>query len=222
MTRIVAISDLHGYLPNNLPEADILLIGGDVTPTHNHGTKFQDLWLKADFSDWLRAQKAEHIVGIGGNHDFALQRTKGLGASLPWTYLKDETVDIDGLAIHGSPWSVTFGGWAFMMDDSKLWNKWNLIPATADVLLVHGPMFMYGDKVGERYKIQGENPHVGSKSLRAWFEDGPHNISLLVCGHIHEGRGMWKAANDKITIANVSQMDEDYLPREIGYMEFDI
>ena len=30
--KICTISDLHGYLPNNIEESDLLLIAGDLIP----------------------------------------------------------------------------------------------------------------------------------------------------------------------------------------------
>ena len=47
------MSDLHGFLPYILEEFDLLLIGGDVCPFHNHLRQYQHEWLTHEFRDWL-------------------------------------------------------------------------------------------------------------------------------------------------------------------------
>ena len=71
--RIVVISDLHGHLPE-LPDFDLLLIGGDVCPATNHNRYFQEDWLNGTFSTWINSLPYRNVfsrvVMIAGNHDF--------------------------------------------------------------------------------------------------------------------------------------------------------
>lgn len=225
--RIVATADLHGWLPGlnsqqEIPECDLLLIAGDVCPVWNHERKFQADWLRTTFADWLKAQPAKAIVGIGGNHDFVLQDSASIGRQLPWSYLNNEdiTVALEGhesLKVWGSPYSNRYGKWAFMKDDADLGLMWKDIPRDIDILLVHGPPFGYGDKVlgynwsgAESKWVNGE--HVGSASLanQLHYEVWP-NLKMVVFGHIHEAYGEY--TSDKgVRFLNVSQMNEEYEP----------
>src|SRR2546423_393204 len=88
--RIVAMSDLHGYLPEAVPECDLLLLAGDVAPATNHGIPFQAGWLDQHFRRWLRRLPARKIVGIAGNHDLIFDHEpQRVPHDLPWTYLQD-------------------------------------------------------------------------------------------------------------------------------------
>jgi Icc-related predicted phosphoesterase len=200
--KVAAISDLHGYLPD-VPACDVLLVAGDVCPVEDHDLDFQRRWLEGRFAEWLGGLDAGAIVGIAGNHDFVAETDPGLLRRLPWTYLSDETVEVDGLRIHGSPWTVTFMQWAFMKDEDELVATWARIPDDADVLITHGPPFGYGD-------LAVHGLHVGSGTLAARLGDLEH-LKLHAFGHIHESGG----SRDTIgaaTLANVSYVDFDYRP----------
>lgn len=219
MTKIVATSDFHGYLPE-IPECDILLVGGDVCPVYNHDRKFQAAWLRSYFKRWLKEVPAKHIVGIGGNHDFVIQDSYKFKKELPWHLLYSETVEIEGLKIWGSPYSPSFGNWAFMRSDKSLAEEWEKIPSDTDILLVHGPMYGYGDAVIRysfrptasgvvREKLMGE--HVGSSTLRNRLAYGEFNsLKLFVFGHIHEGYGTGSVDDLGFIWANVSHVNEEY------------
>ncbi len=200
--NIAAISDLHGYLPDT-PPCDLLLIGGDVCPVYDHGLDFQRRWLETELAPWLSRQPAESIVGIAGNHDFVAEVDEELMRSLPWSYLVDETARVDGLAVHGSPWTVTFMDWAFMRGDDELASMWARIPEDTDVLVTHGPPFGHGDLV-----INGNRG--GSVSLLHRLEELPQ-LRLHICGHIHEGGGT-RSQVGTVEVVNVSYVDFDYRP----------
>jgi hypothetical protein len=116
--KVIALSDLHGHLPA-IPACDLLIVAGDVCPVNDHTVDRQVRWLRGPFSDWLNSAPAELAFGIAGNHDFALRETE-VGLDLPWLYLCDNGMDYCGLKVYGSPWTPTFGSWAFMEDDAKL------------------------------------------------------------------------------------------------------
>lgn len=206
--KVALTADLHGYLPD-VPECDVLLIVGDVCPNRDHSRRYQEAWLKEPFAEWLDelAVSGVAVIGVGGNHDFALQFDKKLGYSLPWYYLKDETVGINGLKIHGSPWSVSFGSWAFMMEESKLREKWRLIPDELDVLMVHGPPQDYCD-------LTSRGDRAGSRTLTERLQE--IDVRIVVCGHIHEARGF------RGNVDNVSFVDLKYVPYEAGIEVVDL
>ena len=62
--KIVCISDLHGYLPTEMPKGDVLVIAGDICPATDHSAVFQQAWLSTEFNTWLDAMKYNNIVCI--------------------------------------------------------------------------------------------------------------------------------------------------------------
>ncbi len=197
---IAAISDLHGFLPA-IPPCELLLIGGDLCPATNHALDYQRSWLEGPFADWLSGLDTGAIVGIAGNHDFVAQADPELMRRLPWRYLCDESIEIDGLAIHGAPWTPTFGDWAFMRDDGDLGRVWAGIAEGADILITHGPPLGHGDDT-----VRGVD--AGSASLLRRLPALPR-LRLHVFGHIHEGGGS-RTKLGGATLANVSHVDFDY------------
>src|SRR5260370_33826784 len=102
--KIVALADLHGYLPSSVPACDLLLLAGDLTPVQNHDPGFQAEWLDGPFRAWLQRQPVRKIVGIAGNHDFVFEQMPFLvPQDLPWTYLQDSGTEWEGLEISGTP-----------------------------------------------------------------------------------------------------------------------
>jgi Icc-related predicted phosphoesterase len=202
--RVAAISDLHGFLPE-IPACDVLLIAGDVCPVDDHGLDHQRAWLEGPFTGWLRELDAGAIVGVAGNHDFIAQAEPKLMRRLPWTYLYDETAELDGLRVHGSPWTPTFMNWAFMQDDADLATVWAQIPGDVDILVTHGPPFGYGD-------LAVHGLHCGSETLlRRLPQLG--RLKLHAFGHIHEAGGARDTLGRTI-LANVSYVDFDYRPAQ--------
>lgn len=201
--KIVAISDLHGQLPE-IPPCDLLLIAGDICPVTDHGVAYQADWLDTEFRRWLRSlTHVGHVVGVAGNHDFIFERAPQLlPRDLPWTYLQDELTEVAGLRIWGTPWQPWFFDWAFNGRPDELKERWALIPDAVDVIVVHGPPHGYGDGVPRYERVENTGcPHL----LRRIEDIKPR---LVVFGHIHEGRGQWQ--HGPTTLANVTIVDEGY------------
>lgn len=203
--KIVAMSDMHGYLPDAVPECDLLLLVGDLTPATNHDPFFQAQWLGGEFRQWLRRQPAEAIIGIAGNHDFVFEQAPDfVPRDLPWIYLQDSGTQWRGIKIWGTPWQPWFFDWAFNGDPARLKRQWSLIPDDTELLVVHGPPHGYGDGVPERSGVRHTGcPHL----LERICEVKPR---LVVFGHIHEGRGQWEIG--PTTLANVTLLDAAYRP----------
>lgn len=182
--KIVAVADLHGDLPE-LPPADLVLLAGDICPTWSRAedVRKQAAWLESDFRPWLESLQAARVIGIAGNHDVVFARAPECVPSLPWTYLQDSGCRFRGYGIWGTPWARVFDTWPFMLPEHELNKKWRLIPEDTDILLVHGPAFGLGDTTGSPPQS------AGSVTLRARLNSlAP---MLTVCGHIHEGRGLY-------------------------------
>lgn len=201
--KIAAMSDLHGTLPE-VPSCDLLLLGGDLCPTKNHGVNHQGEWLNGEFRAWLGNVPARKIVGVCGNHDFVFEREpQRVPRDLPWTYLQDSGITWEGMKIYGTPWQPWYHNWAFNLYEPDLIAKWAMIPDDTDILVLHGPPHGYGDGVP---RGNGEVEYTGSPSLLARIE--AVKPRLVIFGHIHEGRGEWKLGTT--TLANVSILDKEY------------
>lgn len=197
--RLVCLSDQHGLLPD-LPEGDVLVLGGDLCPVDDHAIAAQAAWLDGPFRAWLHSVPFEHVVGIAGNHDFVFERGEH-PRDLPWTYLKDETAEVAGLRFHGFPWTPVLGPWAFEATPSQMLEHLAHLSATPDVLIAHGPPANCLDRAWF-------GRHVGSGEVReAVLHHAPR---LMVCGHIHEAHG--RARLGASEVVNASLVDEHYEP----------
>jgi Icc-related predicted phosphoesterase len=196
--RVCCVADLHGRIPADVPECDLLLIAGDVSP---HDPSDNAQFFQRSFPDWLRRQPAGRIVGIAGNHDFLARAQPGVFRELPWTYLENQLVEIAGLKIAGSPWTPLFGFWAFMASEPNLARIWANLPDDLEILLSHGPPRGYTD-------LTADGIHAGSTSLRDRVLELTQ-LRLHCCGHIHGGYGTASLPNGAI-VANASLLDERY------------
>lgn len=193
-----AVSDLHGYLPEVEP-CDLLLLAGDYFPIDDHSPAAQLDFISRQLAPWLRAIPANRVVAVSGNHDFIFQENPDLPAELHWDYLQDRSVAIGGLVIWGHPWTDMSSEWAFHASGQEMQRIVRQIPGVSDIVLTHGPPLGFGDMVvsGERVGC----PYLAERTA----EIKPR---ALVCGHIHEAAGHYRAAGTEIF--NVSVKDEDY------------
>ena len=197
--RITCISDTHTkhkYINTRAFEnTDILIHAGDFT---GNGTNHQAV----DFLKWFEALPIKHKVFVAGNHDEIC--TSSMWAKLltqfapSCHYLYNSSVTITGYKIWGSPYSNTFGQWAFMRDDDELSKIWRSIPTDTDIVITHGPAYGNADKV--EYAI-GRDPNVGSLSLYNKLAK-LRKLKLHITGHIHESAGthlgLWPTVNASI------------------------
>jgi len=190
---------LHGYLPE-VPRCDVLLVAGDICPTDDERPERQRRWLHSTFARWLADVPAATVVGVAGNHDFVGETDPSALRDLDWHYLQDETVEIDGLSVYGSPWTSRFQEWAFMLTEEELSRCWEGIPDAIDVLCVHSPPVGYGDWISGH--------HIGSPSLLEAID--ARAPKLCVFGHVHQGYGRWQRGATELV--NAAHCDMQYLP----------
>lgn len=208
--KIVAVADLHGYLPSIEP-CDLLILAGDICPNFA-GTPDKDRFRQAAWMDrmlrpWLQAVPAKTVLAIWGNHDWVGQRSGLVPDGLRWTLINDRAITIDGLRIYGTPWTPTFFNWAFMKEEEALEAYWDAIPNALDILVSHGPPYGYRDRVSPT-----DVRCCGSKALLTHVTRS--NPALVICGHIHGGRGEAILPVGG-TIKNVAFVDEAYKPRQV-------
>jgi len=200
--KIVSFSDIHGQQNKKLTQwfnsnpADLLIFAGDLqaNQTNDYGI---------EFIDWIHQLPYTNKVLVFGNHDgnyiHTLTRVieKGYTDTL---FLNNGSINIDGIKIFGSPHSVEFGSWWFMMKDDELEELWKKIPDNTNILITHGPPFGILD-----YTFDGHT--TGSKTLLKRVNQLKY-LRYHIFGHIHESYGM-KNINGK-TFVNTSLLDEKY------------
>lgn len=195
--EIVHFSDTHGQHERiNLPSADIGIFSGDLSA--GRGGYYET---KA-FLEWLSLQKhVVNIVMVFGNHDvwsdpkYEKETTsadwlKGLiknyGLLEPGNHiqlLQNNSIDIMGLKIWGSPYSAWFHGdrWAWNLERGEPAKEfWKKIPDDTQLLITHGP--------GRYLDLTIHGHKVGDEDLGNRIEEIK---PLLHCfGHIHEEYGV--------------------------------
>lgn len=210
MTKIVAISDVHGKWKGlKIPECDILISAGDFSFTGERH-------MIRDFHKWLDDQPAQNIISVMGNHEkwiesnFQLAKEIALQECPAIHFMEEGLVEVDGLKIWTSAISKFFCNWAYNrypgQDIQKHWNK---IP-NCDVVVTHGGCYGILDEVlrFNGQKCEYEVEHTGCPQLlKKVLEIKP---KLFVCGHIHEAYGM--KVHEGITFVNASICNEYYKP----------
>lgn len=205
--KIVCIADMHSKLNFKVPECDLLLIAGDMEPAYYSDTMsvgLQSTWLNMEFRYWLGDQPVKECVAIAGNHSWIWQVAKNRVPKLNanFHYIEDETIEMFGLKIHGTPVTCIFNDWAFNRSEEVLQRHWDNIPDDTDILLCHSPIFGIMDKV-ERYNLQ---KHIGSKSLKRRIRE--IKPKMVIFGHAHGEYGVVDKFG--IKFINCSLVNEDY------------
>lgn len=227
--RFVCISDTHDKtdeLLNKLPEGDVLIHAGDFT-----GASAADEIKR--FNEFLGRAKSKYreILVIAGNHELSFDprvcNKGGLKISLfkaffgknpldqqlnsveakelltNCRYIEDESIEIEGIRIYGSPWQPPHYDLAFnKLRGETILEEWNKIPNETDILITHGPPLGIGDLVTRGY-------HVGCADLLTTVVDRV-KPKYHVFGHIHESYGIWN--NGITTFINASICDKKYRP----------
>jgi Icc-related predicted phosphoesterase len=198
--KVVAISDTHGsHRALGKLSGDILIHAGDFMYS---GKDEREI---IDFNDWLGEQDFKDKIVVAGNHDLLFQRRRIGATSLLKNaiYLEDSSVMVQGLNIHGSPYTPTFYNWAFMEDPGEnLARHWRLIPDETDILVTHGP------RRGVLDLVIYDNVHVGCADLLEAVDR--IKPKLHISGHIHCAHG--RHTNKYTHSINASICNEAYKP----------
>jgi uncharacterized protein len=180
--KLLCITDIHNHIDpfrhilQDAGPVDLVLLGGDLT---NFGTT-------TDVENIVQiAQSANFpVLAVAGNCDSAPidQRLSDLGVSVAGRGTIINDVGIQGLSA-APPWHK--GMYGFPEEDlaRHLQDGYRQIQnARWHVVLSHVPP--RGLKLDRTHFFQ----HVGSSALREFVEKT--QPALVVCGHIHESRGV--------------------------------
>lgn len=221
--KVVAISDIHGYLPKkkDMPEGDVLCIAGDILPLEYQRFDVQSIaWFLQDFTPWADKLPYEEVLVVFGNHDFVFENM-GLGRKYRGTditnklYLShkhkvkvlcDNSVIINDFRFYGTSWIPDLKNWAFYKDHEGLTDRFSYIPNKCDVLISHCP-----PRIGTAGVVLEDGWNLGRDFGCQELADAlqTKQVDWVLCGHVHSGShdviddGMHK-------IVNVSLKNEDY------------
>jgi Icc-related predicted phosphoesterase len=180
--QIVMFSDTHSKHEHLiLPDGDLLIFGGDMSMVGSLSDCIS-------FIKWFKKQPHKHKIFIAGNHDWIFDvdshhREMLLDYSSGCHYLENETIELDGVTIYGSPYTPRYGDWAFMRYSDGMGKVWETIPNKVDIIITHTPIHGILD-------LTYEYLNAGCKNLKERLENVDYK--LHVCGHIHEAYGYEK------------------------------
>lgn len=237
--KVVAMSDLHGYLPkaDGIPECDVICICGDIVPLEYQDNMTSSVaWFCLEFIPWTDKLNCKKVVFIAGNHDFFLYNlaytTEGMAKPkdvlkklLPGNnygkhkviYLQDSSVEIEGKLFYGTPWVGGLPGWAFNGVEEELDEIWGKIPYNLDVLLTHQPSNFNNEGRVLQY---APYPNFGSDILARKLND--KHVRYTFCGHVHSGDHKEYEYKPDCEVVNVSVKDENYMPKYITFKIYEI
>lgn len=196
--RFICISDTHNeeqYF--DLPKADVLIHSGDFT-------KFGWPHEVKSFTEWLATQDYLHKIVIAGNHEFTFdieyeeilkernkdndnfpkeadfKETKAILTGC--TYLENETIDLYGYKLYGTPCSLQYSKSGFQRPHEEREAFLDTIPEDTDLLITHGPPKGFGSLLW--------NGNDGGDEKLADVVLNKIKPIIHQFGHIHEAYGL--------------------------------
>lgn len=194
--RIWHISDTHQYhdqfeIPNNI---DLVIHSGDAT---NRRDPYMNEPEMHKFLEWYSELEIPNKVFVAGNHDTSIERGLIKGdyiESLGINYLYNDAVTIEGLKIWGSPYTPSFGNWAFMKPRNTINRVWEAIPDDTDIVVTHGPPKGILDLTCRRDTL---TEMCGCSALMKSIRS--IEPQFMCFGHIHNTKDIWNAGMKQIS-----------------------
>ena len=218
--KIVAISDMHGYIDFSLKKSDVLFICGDIMPLYiQSNNKESKKWFIDKFIPWCKSLPVNDIYLVGGNHDWWIYRKpeevrqicKDNMSNLHYL-LDEEAIYCDDAGniykIYGSPWCHQFYNWAFMdYSDEELSKIFMCMPDDVDFLITHDAPYGVSDVCTG---VWNNGEHIGSHGLAAAIviKQPKYNFH----GHLHSSNHECEML-DNTKVYNVSLINEEYQPQ---------
>lgn len=188
--KILAFTDIHSAYQKvqkiiESEKFDILVIGGDIT---NVGTLGE---VRTNLSNWEKF--ARQLLAVVGNMD--LPQHDNLILELGYS-INGRGIIIEDVGFFGcSAAPISPLRTPYEINESRiteiLQRGYEAVKdAKYKVLVSHSPPY------GTKLDIIHSGIHVGSTAVRDFIENS--KIDLVICGHIHEGRGTDLLYNTKI------------------------
>ena len=195
--KIWHISDTHTYHEQlRIPEGiDMVIHSGDCSNPRDPYNNEPEV---REFLGWYKELPIQYKIYVAGNHDTSIE--KRLVQPIEFAeagilYLEDDYVMVEGLKIFGSPYTPSFGNWAFMKDRVKLERMWRgIVDEDVDILVTHGPPKGILDK---SYSRENVFETCGDKSLLNRVLEVQPAYHLF--GHIHNHKDIINASMQKLS-----------------------
>ena len=185
--KVWFISDTHNqHADLTIPEGvDAVIHCGDESiqgdPTLNEAEARK-------FLRWYSQLDIPTKIFIPGNHSTAIEAGLITPSAFPDIhFLIHEAMDWNGLKIFGSPYTPQFFDWAYMKPRESLDELWQVIPASIDILVTHGPPKGILDVTKDMNS--GLPINVGSKSLLRHVQNRIQP-RIHAFGHLHDESGI--------------------------------
>lgn len=196
--KIWHISDSHTYhnllkIPENI---DMVIFSGDMSNPRDLPFSINQCM---DFLDWFEKLPIKYKICIAGNHDIAFERKAITSVDLilrDIIYLENDSTEIEGIKIWGSPITPSFGvGWAFNRKRDKLHDLWQTIPENTNIVISHGPPKGILD---HSYSQQGNvYERCGCAALAKRMRQIQPDLCLF--GHIHTTEDIINAGTTQLS-----------------------
>lgn len=197
--KIWHVSDTHTFhgllkVPDGI---DMVIHSGDCSNPKDPYKNEQEV---RNFITWFSSLKIKHKIFVAGNHDTSIEKrliTKENFSSCGIHYLENESIEIEGIKIWGSPHTPTFGDWAFMKARDKLSRVWEHVPTDTDIVIVHGPPKGILDL---SHNFNNDIENCGCGALMKRMLKFPPKLCLF--GHIHNNKHLINAGTMKLSISH--------------------
>ena len=178
--KIIAISDTHNlHHKLVLPEGDMIIHAGDFTT-------WGDIKEANCFKNWFAKLPYKYKVCIAGNHDRCMESMHFLAKDFEQAgiiYLRNSSVNVEGINIYGSPYTPEYGAFSFMYNRSHGTRQWQWVPDDTEILITHGPPYQILDECQDGMFDAGcEQLLERTKQLK--------KLKYHIFGHVHEGYGI--------------------------------
>lgn len=195
--NILHISDTHCLhnqliIPSNI---QVIIHSGDCANSRDSAINSNEV---LNFLDWFANLSIEYKILVPGNHDISIERrliTPSYINDLGIIYLENESANVCGLNIWGSPITPSFGnGWSWNMARHKTAIVWDTIPDDTDIVITHGPPKRILDLSTNK---NNELEFCGCESL---FNKIIEIEPIFSCfGHVHDSKKIKNSGLKKIS-----------------------
>jgi Icc-related predicted phosphoesterase len=208
MITICCISDTHSFHAQlEIPKCDLLIHAGDFSGWG----KYEDVYfINKWFGELKEKEIAKEIILVAGNHDLWAEQYPGLMKEelTNCIYLNEESCEVFGYKIFGSPITPEFNNWAFNRKrGEEIARHWTKIPEGTEILISHGPPYGILDIDTEMiYSLPLGPEHLGCEELLKAVKKLKPRLHCF--GHIHSSHGEMDIDGTKFI--NASVLDEQY------------
>ena len=240
--KIWHISDTHGFHKQlTIPEGiDLVIHTGDCS---NYRDPYQNEPEVRQFIEWYEQVPIPNKIFIPGNHDTSIERNLIKGSDFisagihllnhdwisielnsGWQSLANSdkvgstVVPSKSIKIFGSPYTPTYGQWAFMKSRETINRVWEQIPEGMDIVGVHGPCKGILDL---SYNRVNELEFCGDSALRKHilYRVKP---KYFLSGHIHNfediiNTGLRHLPDYGITFSNAAGVTDGRFDKGLTY-----